>query len=310
MEYELTGSIVLYNNDESIRQTVECFLRTKLKAKLYLIDNSPTNKLQHELSDLLDDNRTEYIFNNKNIGFGAAHNIAFEKVFDRSKYHLVLNPDVEFEENVLEELYTFMEHNKHVGQVLPKVVFRTGELQKLCKLLPSPIHLLGRRFCNKLSWAKKLNEEYELEGFNYDKCLNLPNLSGCFMFLRVRDLKKTGGFDKRYFMYMEDIDLTRRMHKVASTIFYPYVTIVHDYRKGSYSNTKLLKYHIESAIKYFNKWGWFNDREKSVFNDEVIKNIHASHITPEPVKLIRKEEKHAFAFETSNNKLKKKSNML
>src|SRR5690348_6980497 len=106
MEYELTGSIVLYNNDESIRQTVECFLRTKLKAKLYLIDNSPTNKLQHELSDLLDDNRTEYIFNNKNIGFGAAHNIAFEKVFDRSKYHLVLNPDVEFEENVLEELYT------------------------------------------------------------------------------------------------------------------------------------------------------------------------------------------------------------
>lgn len=75
------------------------------------------------------------------------------------------------------------------------------------------------------------------------------------MFLRCSSLKDVGFFDENFFMYLEDTDLNRRIHSKYKTIFYPYVEIVHEYAKESYINKKLLKYHIQSAIYYFNKWG-------------------------------------------------------
>ena len=137
--------------------------------------------------------------------------------------------------------------------------------------MPTPFNLVGRRFFPNLKWSEKLNEEYQLKEFTYDHCINLPNLSGCFMFLRTEVLKKTGAFDTRYFMYMEDVDLTRRIHKVSETLFYPYVNIYHGYEKASYSNPVILKYHLRSAIKYFNKWGWLFDKERNQFNKNVVR---------------------------------------
>lgn len=280
MAYDVTASIVLYKNDKAVRTAIDCFLNSSFHYKLYLVDNSPTNYLETELKDVLANKRVEYFFNNKNAGFGAAHNVALKKIVDTSLYHLVLNPDVTFSNEVLYELFRFMEDNKEVGQLMPKVYYENGELQKLCKLLPTPFDLFGRRFCRNARWAEKLNSQYELKGFNYDECISLPNLSGCFMFLRSAHVKKIGFFDERYFMYMEDIDFTRRMHTVAKTIFYPHVSIVHDYKKGSYQQPRLLKYHMESAIKYFNKWGWYADAEREEFNKAVLHHLdtHAQRV--------------------------------
>ena len=80
-------------------------------------------------------------------------------------------------------------------------------------------------------------------------------------------------FDDRYFMYCEDFDLIRRIHRVSKTIYYPNVTIVHNHTQGSYKNRKLLKEHIKSAIRYFNKFGCFFDKERSVMNKKILKEI-------------------------------------
>ncbi len=93
------------------------------------------------------------------------------------------------------------------------------------------------------------------------------------MFLRVGAIKKAGFFDDRFFMYLEDTDLCRRINKVYRTVFYPYVTIYHNYGKGSYTNKKLLHYHIKSAVRYFNKWGWFNDSERKKINQEILEKF-------------------------------------
>ena len=74
-------------------------------------------------------------------------------------------------------------------------------------------------------------------------------------------------------MYLEDTDLSRRIYRVAKNIFYPYVHIYHNYGKGSYINKKLLRYHIQSAIKYFNKWGWFFDSERKKINQEILEKF-------------------------------------
>jgi glycosyltransferase involved in cell wall biosynthesis len=267
---DLSISIVLYENDEEeIQSLLNCIYANSLLYKVYLIDNSATDKLK----TLVNKNDVEYIFNNKNIGFGKAHNIALKKSINDSLYHLVLNPDIEFETDVLEKIFDFMQAHKDVGQLLPKVFYRNGDLQKLCHLLPRPANLISRRFFENTSWAKKINDKYELNGFAYNKSLNIPNLSGCFMFLRCDVLKQTGLFDERFFMYLEDVDLCRRIHAISRTVFLPDVSIIHGFEKESYTNKIVLKHHINSAIKYFNKWGWFIDKERKKFNHRILKDI-------------------------------------
>ncbi|MEW6655470.1 MAG: glycosyltransferase family 2 protein [Aquificota bacterium] len=271
-------SIVLYQTPkDKVMRAIESCLRSELVLKLYLIDNSPDNRLE-KLSRI--DKRIVYIFNNSNRGYGTAHNIAMRKSIEEGvNYHLVLNPDVYFERGVLEELYSFMEKNQDAGLVMPKILYPDGSLQYLCKLLPTPFDLFGRRFLNFGPFKRiveKRNEIYELRFTGYNKIMEVPYLSGCFMFIRTKVLEKVGLFDERFFMYLEDTDLSRRIHKVSKTIYYPYVHIYHEYGKGSYKNLKLLKYHIDSAIKYFNKWGWFFDKERDRINKKAIEEIKRS----------------------------------
>ena len=94
----------------------------------------------------------------------------------------------------------------------------------------------------------------------------VPSLSGCFMFMRVDVLRKIGGFDERFFMYAEDLDLSRRIGTVSDTIFNPNIIVMHGYDKGSYKSWKLLRFHIFSVFKYFNKWGWFFDSYRKDIN--------------------------------------------
>jgi GT2 family glycosyltransferase len=100
-------------------------------------------------------------------------------------------------------------------------------------------------------------------------------VSGCFLLVRSGILREIGGFDERYFMYLEDVDLVRRVGKSAEVMYEPSVFVVHAYGKGSYRNFKLLAYHILSAIKYFNKWGWFWDPERRRANNLVLESISA-----------------------------------
>jgi len=268
-------SIVLYkNNINAIKKVISSCLSLRLIYRIYLIDNSPIDEFR-VFSNI--DKRIRYIFNNNNLGFGKGHNIAFiESIKDNIIYHLVLNPDVYFENEVLEEIYNFMEGNHDIGLVMPKVLNPDGSLQYLCKLLPTPINVFVRRFLNfgpLKKFIEKMNYVYEMRFTGYDKIMNVPYLSGCFMFLRTEVLKEIGLFDENFFMYFEDIDLSRRIHQKYRTVYYPFVSIYHEYAKGSYKYKKLLKYHIKSAIYYFNKWGWFFDKERNIINEETLKKL-------------------------------------
>jgi GT2 family glycosyltransferase len=264
----LSASIVAYKNEASmIAHAIHSFLSSTSDSRLFLIDNSPTDELKY----LAYDSRIEYIFNNKNVGFGAGHNIALQKVLHNSKYHLILNPDVYFDKNVIGQLYQFMERDDAIGQLMPKVLYPDGRMQHLCKLLPSPRTLIVRRFLNFLTTTlERSNYEYEFKFTNYDQVMDVPFLSGCFMFLRTDALKKVGLFDERFFLYTEDTDLTRRIHKHFRTVYFPDATIFHHHARGSYKDLWLLWCNIRSAVKYFNKWGWFNDRERAFINQRVL----------------------------------------
>lgn len=269
----ITGSIVTFNNSiEDLRRVIESFFKTDLKAKLYISDNS-SNK---EVKKVCTDSRIEYINNEKNLGFGGGHNRAIKKALDEgSKYHVILNPDIYFEAGVLDKICEFMEENKDIGMTMPKIFFPNGDLQYLCKLLPDPLMLFGRRFFPKGEWFKRRNSVYEMRFTGYNKVIDVPYLSGCFMFLRTEILEEVGMFDENIFMYLEDTDLTRRMHRKYRTVMYPEVSVYHKWAKGSYNNFKLMLYNIQSAVYYFNKYGWFFDRERKRINRRLIETYRS-----------------------------------
>lgn len=273
MSSDINISIVLYKNSKlEVEKVSKNLLDNGLNIKLFLVDNSPAKELGRDL-----DHRIKYIFNNGNLGYGKAHNIIIKKsIGENTKYHLILNPDIYFEKNVIKNIYDFMEDNPDIGLLMPKVLYPNGNVQYLCKLLPSPLDLFGRRFFNWglfKSLVERRKQTYELRFADYNKIMEVPYLSGCFMFIRTRVLKKIGLFDERFFMYPEDVDLSRRIHKFYKTIYYPKVSVFHTHKKGSYKSLICLYYHVFSMIKYYNKWGWFNDKERRKVNNKTLRNI-------------------------------------
>ena len=261
----ISASVVLYNTSFSMIENVLKSYVPSVGRLLYLIDNSEQENA--ECKDLECDYIT-YIFNGKNVGYGGAHNIGMKRsIIDGAKYHIVLNPDVYFENSVIDELKQYADENEDVVYMLPKVLYPDGRLQYLCKLLPTPFDLIFRRFMPAVGPFKKMNDRYVLKESGYDKIMNPPCLSGCFMFMRVSTIKEHElFFDEKFFMYCEDFDLIRRMHRVGKTIFYPNVNIVHMHEKSSYKNLGMLMQHMKSACLYFNKYGWFFDKERRIMN--------------------------------------------
>jgi GT2 family glycosyltransferase len=77
------------------------------------------------------------------------------------------------------------------------------------------------------------------------------------MLFKTTDLQTLKGFDERFFLYMEDADICRRIYKSGKKIlFYPKVEIIHQHQQGSSKSIKLFIIHASSAIKYFLKWGF------------------------------------------------------
>lgn len=271
----LTASVVLFNTPRSQIETLfKSVAESNCVKTFYIIDNSPNDKwriLEKEYAGCSFEIR--YI-HNENFGYGASHNLAMKEAIEQGAvYHVVLNPDIYFESNVLSELVQFMDKNTDAAYVLPRVEYPNGELQYLCKLLPTPGDLIFRRFLPK-SWGVKRNDRYCLKASGYDKVINPPCLSGCFMFMRLSILQQNNiFFDEGYFMYCEDFDLMRRLHRVAKTLYYPNVTIVHDHARESYKSRKMLVAHIKSAVRYFNKFGWVFDKERREMNKQVLGEI-------------------------------------
>jgi GT2 family glycosyltransferase len=268
----VSSSIVLYNTDESqLLRVLDCIIQSSVIDKVILVDNSPS-KLDSKFLDLP---KVNYIYTDHNLGYGSGHNIAIRQIIDQSEFHFVLNPDIYFEAEAINHMIARMRQDESIGQLMPKVIYPDGRLQYLCKLIPTPIDLFARRFLRKLFKAMtyKLEDQFELRFTGYSREMDVPYLSGCFMLFRTSSLKKIGLFDERFFMYPEDIDMTRRMHAQFRTIFFPSATIVHDHAQASYKSKKMLWIHISNLVKYFNKWGWLFDAERKAVNAKIIKSL-------------------------------------
>jgi len=260
----LSVSIVVYRLDEAefarVLQTL--FAATQrlsgAAVELTLVDNSERAVLGADLARLASVAgwpSTSVLSGHGNVGYGAGHNLSIRTT--KSASHLILNPDVELDPDSLRcALQTLAEP----GVVLVGAVGRDGDGRPgyLSKRMPGVWTFFLRGFAP--AWLKQRFQarlaRYEYHDLPPDRVSNVVLVSGAFMLCRSDALQAVGGFDERYFLHFEDLDLSLRMHAKGGVVSDPRVTLIHH---GGHSARKGL-HHIllfaRSAFRFFNTHGW------------------------------------------------------
>lgn len=263
-------SFVLFGNDrEEVERAITQAQASLLAVHVVVIDNSQP-PLDLEFARCLG---ATVVTTHANLGYGRGHNIALAASKGRCRYNLVMNTDLQMGPEVLPGMVAFMDAHPNAGLTMPKVRYPDGSLQRLCRLLPVPVDLLGRRFFSGTRWAKARNQKYEFHDWDYDTVAEFPFLSGCFMLIRRSVLDVVGYFDERYFLYAEDLDLSRRIHAVSRTLYVPMQSVVHEYRSQARPSLRRLRYAAVSLTRYFTKWGWVHDPERARANRRTIEQF-------------------------------------
>ncbi len=194
-----------------------------------------------------------------NLGYAKGHNIA--RFLTSSPFHLVLNPDIVFlAEGTLLELLSALEADPSLAMIQPMLVDANGAgVQRLCRNNPTLLSQLGRGIAPVLyrRLLGRYDNWYEMVGIAYGDCpVESQYLSGCFMLCRRSCLDLVNWFDPRFFMYLEDADLTRRLSGVGRCLHEPRLRVGHVWAKGSHRSLRLKLVAIVSYIQYGCKWGF------------------------------------------------------
>ena len=251
MNPKITGCIVTYNNMKSIKATIDTVLQftDPEQFRLYVIDNGSSDGTP----EFIRENYPEVclIETNTNSGFGAGHNLVLPML--QSEYHIVINPDIIIRDNAVEKIIDFMDDNKDIGVVSPKICFPDGREQILGKRNPHLKYLIASRMRDEKN-PSKLLREYAMLDCDLTKVTDIDVATGCFVVFRTELFKSLGGFDQKFFMYFEDFDIARRANKVTRVVYYPDAVIYHVWGRESKRNMKLMIIHIKSMFRYFIKW--------------------------------------------------------
>ena len=251
MNKKITGCIVTYNNMSTIDKAVSTLLEcTESDFRLFIVDNGSTDGTPEHIEKNYPG--VTVIRSGGNIGFGAGHNLIMDML--DSDYHAIINPDIIVKDDVISKLAAFLDANGDVGMVSPEIRFPDGRLQILGKRRPTPWYLIASRMRGD-GEPGKLLKEYAMMDCDLSKPVDISNATGCFMFIRTKLFKDIGGFDKKYFMYFEDSDLTLEVNSRCRTVYYPRATVYHEWGRESKKNFKLKLIQIQSMLHYFSKWG-------------------------------------------------------
>lgn len=246
----VSASIVIYNEDkEVLKKAILSFLNLNFEKELVIVDNSKDNKLETFCSSFKD---TTYLKNKKNLGFGRSHNMAFLNLEKESDIHIVINPDIYFDKNI-ENMLLWFYSQKSISLCTPAVYYPDGRIQKIVRNIPTLIDLFQRKFNMFNIFDKKIKQE-EWDYQNYSSVTDIPFAHGCFLMFRSNVFKKLNGFDERFFMYMEDVDIFIRAKEYGKTVINNKFKVFHEYRRSSSKNLKLFVIHTISVMKFFMKY--------------------------------------------------------
>lgn len=171
-------------------------------------------------------------------GFGANHNAAFANC--QTTFFCVANPDVRLPADPFPRLIEQLQ-GKSVGVVGPLVRNPGGGIEDSARRFPTLGKLIGRRF------QGNPGPDYPTDRGPVE----VDWLAGMFLLMRSEAFRSVAGFDERYFLYYEDVDLCRRLGDSGrKAIYEPRAEVVHDARRASRRNLRLARLHLQSTVRF------------------------------------------------------------
>ncbi len=217
---DLSIVIVNYNVKFFLEQCLHTVLKAvdQLEAEIWVVDNQSTDGSVAYLKPLFP--TVSFIENQKNTGFGAANNQALERC--SGEYILFLNPDTLIPEDCLLNCLHFMRSDPNAGALGIRMLDGSGVfLPESKRAFPSPI----RAFYKLIGFSALFPRSPRFNRYSLGHLSSTENhvvdvLAGAFMMISKPVLEQTKGFDERFFMYGEDIDLSYRIQKAGYTNYY------------------------------------------------------------------------------------------
>lgn len=244
-------SIVTYNSAAEIEAVLDSLLRNTIGVdlKVFVVDNASTDNTRELVSRY---DGVTLIALSDNVGFGAGHNHAIECA--SSDYHVILNPDITFDTDVLTALADYLDNDENAVLATPLILNTDGTPQAVPRVLPKPRYMFAGQLERFGGVFVRWRDEYTRRKETFEAPTPITFCTGCFMMVRTEVLKAVGGFDDRFFMYMEDADLSRRLSAHGRLMLVPTVKVTHEWEKASGKSMAFLKIHLRSMRQYFRKW--------------------------------------------------------
>ncbi len=177
-------------------------------------------------------------------GFSSNHNAAriSLRIQGGCDYFCVVNPDVRLMSNVFPLLFDCINDEPATGMVAPLVRDSRNRVESSARPLPTPFAILSKVF--------GLGKE---PIFSAGKdCVSVDWLAGMFMLFPSNAFAEIGGFDERYHLYYEDVDICSRLWLAGWKVrLVRGADVIHDARRDSHRNLKYLAWHLASMTRFF-----------------------------------------------------------
>ena len=244
----ISAGIVTYNNEKEIIPCLSTLIEYTrgLNIEIYVFDNHSEDNTVALIRKCFPE--VHVLQSDENHGFGYGHNQILRCL--TSKYHMVVNPDIQFARETVAKLERFMEHYPNVGIVTPKIKNMDGSEQLLPKKDPKISYVI----LSKFKPFHHFRDQYTRAEEEFLKPARILSSTGCFFMIRTDVFKENHGFDERFFMYFEDADLSRRVRRKKAVVFFPNAWVYHAWKRDNTRSLKGIRIFLTYMIKYFWKW--------------------------------------------------------
>ena len=244
--------LVNWNSGELSCEALSPYLNYQsesLHCVIHVVDNASTDNSHRAL----DAPAYHLIRNAQNLGFGKACNKAYP--FCSGEYILLLNPDTRSSVTVLEKLVCFLENNPGFAVAGPQQTDETDTISRTCGRFPTFLTA-----CFEVIGLSKIAPNVFLpapimQDWNHLESREVDHVMGSYMLIRKSALEKTGFMDEDYFVYMEDLDLSKRLHDAGYKAFFDATCKVFHAggASGDKASAKRLSYSLHSRRIYWKK---------------------------------------------------------
>jgi GT2 family glycosyltransferase len=256
---DLSVIIVSWNVKEKLKHNLEALYNSEgdFKFEVFVVDNNSEDGSVEMVQENFPN--VQIIRNLDNLGFAKANNQAIKLA--TGDFILLLNPDMQVNQSTLLKSWDWAKQNKQATVTGIKLFNEDGSLVKQVRRFPKLFDQLMIVLKLPHLFPQLLNE-YLCNNFDYTQASKVDSIRGAFFLINLENYKKLSGLDKpsldeRYFIWFEEVDFCRQVHKLGGEVWYTPVAECLDYVGQSFKQVKknkTQKYFSDSMLAYFRKW--------------------------------------------------------